>query len=473
MSIAVHPPPLLTPPARKRRRKRWIALALAVIALGAAFSLVAYFYSTDERDLAEVLAETDRLDPEWRWQNIVSRRAEIADADNASLQVIKAHRISGKVYDKFRKHFPPDGDPNLQGLAAAAPLPADQIAALRGLMADCPEARIEARKLRQLPKGRMPTKYTADVISTLIEPAQLAREVCAFLQCDAALRTHDHDFDGAVESCHAMLNAARSVGDEPFLICLLVRTACIQLMVDALERTLPQGEAREETLAQLQKALEQEMDEPTLLVALRGERGGHYELLELIRAGKVRPSYIAAMTGQRQNAYTRFMQDFLPVRASINRPAYLRMMNEMVEAAKLPLEKQPAEFERIQTAWKDKVTDLVGGPPFMDVTPAAFFRAQAVMRCTVAALAAERYRLRRGAWPGSLDVLVQEGLLAKVPLDPFDGQPLRYKSSDEGRVIYSVGPDRTDNGGIINRREVSAPGVDFGFRLRDARNGIR
>ncbi len=34
-----------------------------------------------------------------------------------------------------------------------------------------------------------------------------------------------------------------------------------------------------------------------------------------------------------------------------------------------------------------------------------------------------------------------------VPLDPFDGMPLRYKPADQQVLIYSVGPDRMDNGG--------------------------
>ena len=74
---------------------------------------------------------------------------------------------------------------------------------------------------------------------------------------------------------------------------------------------------------------------------------------------------------------------------------------------------------------------------------------QANMRSAVAALAAERYRLKQGQWPKSLDALVTAGLLKTVPLDPFDGEPLRLKRLPTGVVIYSVGPDRTDNGGRL------------------------
>jgi hypothetical protein len=44
---------------------------------------------------------------------------------------------------------------------------------------------------------------------------------------------------------------------------------------------------------------------------------------------------------------------------------------------------------------------------------------------------------------------------------------LRRKRLPDGLVIYSVGPDLTDNGGTLNRQNPIAPGDDLGFRLWD------
>ncbi len=52
-----------------------------------------------------------------------------------------------------------------------------------------------------------------------------------------------------------------------------------------------------------------------------------------------------------------------------------------------------------------------------------------------------------------------------MPLDPFDGQPLRYKVVADGVLIYSVGLDGVDDGGAINRENWTTPGTDLGFRL--------
>jgi hypothetical protein len=84
----------------------------------------------------------------------------------------------------------------------------------------------------------------------------------------------------------------------------------------------------------------------------------------------------------------------------------------------------------------------------------------------VAALAVERFRLARGRWPESLADVVPE-VLAAVPADPFDGQPLRYRRTAGGVVIYSIGPDGADDGGTF-RYDPPRSGPDVGCVLRDA-----
>jgi hypothetical protein len=60
-------------------------------------------------------------------------------------------------------------------------------------------------------------------------------------------------------------------------------------------------------------------------------------------------------------------------------------------------------------------------------------------------------------------------LLAEVPLDPFDGQPLRYVRRTDGVTVYSIGPDELDNGGNVGDAAGSGykPQTDVCFRLYD------
>ena len=69
-------------------------------------------------------------------------------------------------------------------------------------------------------------------------------------------------------------------------------------------------------------------------------------------------------------------------------------------------------------------------------------------------LALEAYHRRRGAYPAALGELVP-GLLPAVPVDRITGGPVRYRLVAGQPVVYSVGADRTDDGG---RRPVAGTG---------------
>jgi len=81
----------------------------------------------------------------------------------------------------------------------------------------------------------------------------------------------------------------------------------------------------------------------------------------------------------------------------------------------------------------------------------------AFVRVTKAVLAIERWRLSHaGSVPDSLSALKPE-FLSDVPIDPFDEKPLRYKKLGRGYVVYSIGPDFTDDNGEPEPKGASHP----------------
>jgi hypothetical protein len=60
--------------------------------------------------------------------------------------------------------------------------------------------------------------------------------------------------------------------------------------------------------------------------------------------------------------------------------------------------------------------------------------------------AIQRYHLAKGAPPNQLADLVP-AYLEQVPIDPFDGQPIRYRRAEPGYVLWSIMDDGQDNGG--------------------------
>lgn len=62
------------------------------------------------------------------------------------------------------------------------------------------------------------------------------------------------------------------------------------------------------------------------------------------------------------------------------------------------------------------------------------------------AIAVLRYRLKYQQLPENMATLVPE-YMAGVPVDPFDGESIRYVKKDKGFTVYSVGDDGQDNNG--------------------------
>jgi hypothetical protein len=66
---------------------------------------------------------------------------------------------------------------------------------------------------------------------------------------------------------------------------------------------------------------------------------------------------------------------------------------------------------------------------------------------TITAIALKRWQLKHGSYPADLASLVPE-FLAAVPLDPVNGQPLRYHLNADGTfTLYSIGENGRDDGG--------------------------
>jgi len=77
---------------------------------------------------------------------------------------------------------------------------------------------------------------------------------------------------------------------------------------------------------------------------------------------------------------------------------------------------------------------------------------QAGARVAQVGLSLEAYRAQAGTYPDSLDALVPE-MLPKLPLDPFSGRPFHYRRSGKEVVVYSVGRNGVDDGGLRQMRK--------------------
>jgi len=464
--------PASPPTAPARRSRRWWRIVLVIIVALVAIPFAIYWYSvySTARAWEVAVEEAERDFPRWRLLELDEDRPEIPDAENSALHMIKVLRQAGSLsigggpaHVQIFEELPPTADLNAQ----QANFIRDRFARIQGPLA-------EARKLKDMPRGRFTTTYSNDYISTLITPQQDARQFADALSHDAFLLAHEREFDRAVESAQAILNVGRALDGELTLIGNLIGIAIKIIHTTTLERVLAQtgpGEGpSDETLRTLQTLLEKDSAESPWLKAVRGERAGWHHLFENVKSGKLAGTQLRGLFSPRANSFSQAIDSGLaeafPTTMLRYYPDFLHHMNQCVEAAKLPFHERQPKLQALENKCRDTGNLLVRSlaPSLLKVSQADA-RGQAAIRSALVAIACERYRVKTNAWPKSLDVLVQDKLLKAVPADPFDNEPIRFARTKEGIVIYSIGTDLKDDGGAIGRLKSDETGTDIGFRL--------
>jgi hypothetical protein len=448
----------------------WGLLILVLLVILGVF----WNHSKMESKLQKTLAEMDRSEPGWRWEDIEAAREEVPEEENSARIVVAAAEQMPQRWPSA--DFP---DERLRSLPPNEMLNGEDFVRLSKELAHARPALRYVERVTDMPRGRHSVHLERNPIATLLPHLQQCRNLLTLLTYESMRRNQRGDSKGALSVCRAALNVARSIGEEPFYVSHLVRIACSVLVCQAIERTLGQGEPSPEDLSALQKLLETEDAFPALLIATRGERAALHKVFEGIERGELTATELERLSsGGRHSQLDRLKDTLLSLWRMDTREdhaLFLSFMTRFVKAAQLPMHEQAAVERALDQEFRERLapsalpgTAMItrGLLPAVSKMGEAFRRERATLRCMTVALAAERYRQDKKAWPDNIDQLCPQ-FLAAVPLDPFDGKPLRYRRVQDGVVIYSVGQDVTDNGGNLDRDRPTSPGVDFGFRLWD------
>ena len=429
-------------PPRRRRRWPWVvAFVVAAVSVLPAWYLTTRWQG--QRELAAVAAELDANNPNWRLPDLIATRNDAVrklptnSADTIAAVAKLLPQDWDRQLDDTRWHA--DGPPNRQPTA-------DEADRLRAVLGRTAAALRAAGPLRDQPVGG--SLITVPDLKTFmanldLTPIQERRGVASVLSIAAAVAALDGDPSAAVGHLRAGLNAARSIGDEPTLIAQLVRIACTQVAVRSAERVLGLCQPDAE-LAGLQAAFEREASERFFQAGLRGELASVDQTMTNIYAGSGYSPYSA----HDHASALRLLQAAV---ADAGRPSPSRTEYAAAEQA-------------VMAEWPQRVAMTRLLAPAVSKVSEADVRGQAYTRAAAVAVACERHRRATGSWPTAL-ADIPKSVLAEVPADPFDGQPIRYKRTTDGAVVYSVGPNRADDGG--QWFPTGGPDGDIVFRLFD------
>ena len=276
-----------------------------------------------------------------------------------------------------------------------------------------------------------------------------------------ALQAHCQAAQGhvaeAVTTINAMYRLADHTGREPVLVSALVTIAMEHMANNALQYLCTHTNVSEQDLQRvawphtplrqlLSRALH--MEEAFGLSAFCSLAEGRHDLSAVIEAGAVAQ---VDSTGVADRATLALFRIFL---LAPDLADYRRTMRQQRTLAAQSYTQAQDAWDRLDAEFATQPRGILTSLLLSGLRNCseAVTRAETERRCAQVALAVYRYHLTTGHLPASLAEL-SPNEMAVVPSDLYNQEPLRVKQSGREVLIYSVGPDLTDD-----------QGADFGGR---------
>jgi hypothetical protein len=371
-------------------------------------------------------------------------------ADNSASWLATQQSCNSKKLYAAGKGLPFVGDGDVKLLRPDAEN--SQLAAAEKLLADfAPTLQAILAAAEQPGECRYAVKFE-DGVSAVANDTQGVRDIARLLALNVRVQAARGKTDEALVSLHAMFAAADTASHQLTIVEQLVYFAMLGMAIDQAGFVLNELELTDEQLRQLSQRLETCDIHGSFTRCLIGERA------------------LSSVTFD-QMANTMFSADRLKC---LDVMAQLIASSQQVPPAdRQQLQALIAKFEDESAAaaassWSMRHYPLTAAL-FPALTAAFDVKSKilAARSVLLTAIAAKRYSLKTGRPPEQLADLVPE-FLPTIPLDPFDGQPLRFRCSDKTLVIYSIGKDGKDDGGQNASWDSSEPDMVLRLELKTA-----
>ena len=381
----------------------------------------------------------------------------------ASLLKTGTHREKRTVYDPGRAEpretndlvhlpIPPAGLPAAQAVLYA-------FEGRREILNQVTEA---ARR----PRAQYDLRY-ADGPNALLPHLAIHKSMAVKLRTRSAARVAAGDTAGAAEDIDTLLRLAELTGEDPTLIGYLVRVAIQSIAFSAFWDGTSQHAWSDTQLAAFQQRFEGLKQRDSLVKAFRGERLFGKTTFELMREGRLDPDTLGAM--EDDGSGHSFGWGLVPRAWLLQNQAYhSKVLDQVVGALQRcdPERGIAAKGSIWETESIDQtVFDTAGRRfhpyrifthlllPGLAKVHAKADRSLTTSRLAIAVAGLERHRLATGTYPKALGDLVPKWV-PTVPLDPMDGQPLRYRLNADGSfTVYGVGSNHTNDNGVFESQQ--------------------
>jgi hypothetical protein len=257
--------------------------------------------------------------------------------------------------------------------------------------------------------------------------------------------------DQALDDIKVMFRVDDGLKVEPLVMSQLVRMACVTVMLEPVGEGLLEQRWSEDQLRVLQERLRKTDLIASTVRALYGER-------DICCNSSFDQGYMFP------RGWNRFEQ------VNVNR-AFQEAGFPRIDLAGREID--PSVNHSIDLAWQQHYSESYFSAllhhnimarmliPAYSRVPEKVAFAQTEVDMAMLACALERYRLAQAEYPEGLNSLVPR-FVAVLPHDIINGQPMKYRRADNDRfVLYSVGWNEKDDGGVIAARSYNTNEQDI------------
>jgi hypothetical protein len=336
----------------------------------------------------------------------------------------------------------------------------------------------ELRQAARLPASRFPLDYdTENPVLILLPHLASIKRVSQTLQLRSLAAFQNVQTEQALADIKLSLRLTESLRTEPMLISHLVRIAMLQITLQPIYEGLAGHCWSDAQLAELESELARVDFLKDYQLAMRGELSlFQVGAMDFFRRhpGALLSNFITTLDHSRPSAFDNWLaktavhlipsgwffqnqlrcarmmvKHYIPL-ADVKRNIFLPSGVRQADAA---LETETAKITPYN--WLERLL-----LPALSKAAKKFGYAQSSTDLARTAIALERYRLAHGQYPESLNALAPQ-FIAQVPHDVINGQPLKYRrEANDQFVLYSVGWNETDDGGVVVFKESSPDRVD-------------
>lgn len=276
------------------------------------------------------------------------------------------------------------------------------------------------------------------------------------------------DTEGALADCGAILRLAQTLEGEPILVSHLVRIAIDGMAIDAFEAVVTIAAPPPGVLDAIAHDLADEAEQLDYDLVLRGERAVLYA--EMQRLGD--PLGAGFPNAEFPNVL-RAISVITPWVPRVWQRIVLTATTEHIDAVALPYAQARDRMDAINAGiqYDNSILHLRQqvrrGPPanYMPAIGFAFdshLRSVATLRMAAIRFQIEADLIRGGTPPTTLDAFDRP-----LRTDPFANADFRVRREDEALLIYSIGLNTQDDGGVYEQyNRDRSPGIKDDFVMR-------